>query len=61
MIADGGEYINKGKFCVWFRTHNGQTYKFAVASEEFAKEHDLPTHLDITRSDTVPTDKDQAA
>jgi hypothetical protein len=57
VIEDGGEYINKNKRCLWFRTHDGKTFKYAIADEEFAQEHKLPTQLEVPAPPAVATDK----
>lgn len=61
VIADGGEYYNKGFRCIWIRDHSGTSYKFIVATAETAGDKNLATELAITSPDTVATDEDQSS
>lgn len=58
VIANGGEYYNKGKRCLWIELHDGTTRKFIVSSQEEAEAKNLATHLDITRTLAMTTDED---
>lgn len=62
IVARGGEYFNKGFYCLWVEGHDGTTYKFIVTDPETAAKRkvELPDQLTIPRPLAPVTDESQS-
>lgn len=59
IVADGGEYYNKGFRCLWIKMDDGTTYKFIVCDPGTAVERkiDLPMALTIASPLSAPEEE----